>query len=477
MRGGNRFGAGALAVALLSLLFMQAPAAAEAAIDVQDLVDAAAPGSTVSVPAGVHQGIVIIDKPLTLVGEPGAVLDGLQRGSVLTVDAPGVEVSGLSLIGGGRDQVGAPSGILVAKRGSGAYVHDVHISDCHIGITVQRASDVVIERAHIVGEGIISGEMHVAGEDGDAPQETRLRGDGIWLYDTPRPVVRDSIIETVRDGIYLSYGSDHLLERNTIADSRYAIHDMYAVGPVIRDNVIRGNLSGLVLMYGGPVLAERNTITESGSPSTGFGILVKDVGSVVLRENVIADNRVGVNLDDAGRTGGEPTFLDRNTIAMNQVGALLVPSADSSFTANGFLENTTQVALGGSGYTQVQWMVDGIGNYWSDYGGFDSEGDGVGDLAYTRSGRVSQLIAQDPMLLAIASGPAFRLLSAVEDKWAPAEPLVLDDYPQTTNVSPPVVMGRTGTVVPLWIPGTVLTAGCAWLLYRARRREGVTAVA
>jgi nitrous oxidase accessory protein len=469
MRGGTAIGATAIGVAMLWL-----PASAvgvQTGADVQALIDAALPGSTVTVPSGVHEGPVVIDETLTLRGEPGAVLDGMGEGSVVTIGAPDVEISGLSIVNGGRLQVGAPSGVLVKRSGARAYVHDLDISNCYLGVTVQRARNVLVERIRVTGEGIISGEMHVAGEDGVAPQDAKLRGDGIWLFDTPGAVVRDNVLTTVRDGIYLSYGSDQLLEGNMIENSRYAIHDMYAAGTVIRNNVLRGNLSGLVLMYGGPVLAEGNTITESGSPSTGFGVLVKDVGSVTLRENVIADNRVGVNLDDAGRTGGDPAFLDRNTIAMNQVGALLVPSADSSFTGNGFLENTTQVALGGTGTAQAQWMVDGIGNYWSDYGGFDSEGDGQGDLAYTRSGRVSRLIAEDPMLLAVASGPAFRLLSAVEDKWAPADPLVMDVAPRTVNVSPPIAAGRTGTVVPLWIPGSLLTAGCAWLLVAARRRK------
>ena len=60
-------------------------------------------------------------------------------------------------------------------------------------------------------------------------------------------------------------------------------------------------------MYGGPVLVVDNTIMESGSPSTGFGVLVKDAGGVTVQSNVMADNRVGVQIDDAGRTGGEPS--------------------------------------------------------------------------------------------------------------------------------------------------------------------------
>jgi nitrous oxidase accessory protein len=345
-----------------------------------------------------------------------------------------------------------------------------------MGITVQRARDVVIERVDIVGSGIIAGELHAvidAGEDSqEEVEETRLRGDGIWLFDSERTVVRDSTIETVRDGVQLTYGSGCRIENVRVSDSRYALHDMYAADAAFIHNDLRGNLSGIVLMYGGPVRVEGNTITENGSASTGFGVLVKDAGGVLLRDNVIADNRVAVHIDDAGRTGGQPALLERNTIAVNQIGVLLFPSADSSFTDNGFVENTTQVALGGSGYTQAVWTVDGVGNYWSDYGGFDAEGDGTGDLAYERSGRTSQLIAEDPMLLALASGPAFRLLSVVEERWAPSDPLVWDDAPQISLSSPPLAADRMGARAPLWLPGALMTAGCGWLLVRARRHRG-----
>lgn len=446
---------------------------AGATADLQTMIDTAAPGSTVTVPAGTYIGNFTIDHPLTLVGEPGAVLDGQGDGSVLTVAAPDVDVSGVLVRGSERFPVGAPSGILVQRGGHRAHLHDLEIEDSYMGITVQRARDVVIERVSIRSSGIISGELHavndVPSDAGGDAEPTKLRGDGVWLFDSERTIVRDSVIETVRDGVQLTYGTGCVIEDVRVSDSRYGLHDMYAADVVFRGNDLSGNLSGIVLMYGGPVLVEGNTITENGSASTGFGVLVKDAGGVELRDNVIADNRVAVHIDDAGRTGGEPAALVRNTLAVNQIGVLLFPSADAHFTDNGFVENTTQVALGGTGRTQAVWTVDGVGNYWSDYGGFDAGGDGTGDLAYSRSGRTSQLIAQDPILLALASGPAFRLLSAVEERWAPSEPLVLDDAPLTELSSPPLAAERIGARAPVWIPGLALTLGCGWLLVRARR--------
>jgi nitrous oxidase accessory protein len=372
----------------------------------------------------------------------------------------------------GSSSVEGSSSILVTAEGDRARVEEVEVRHSYLGITVREAEDVTIAHVRIVGHGVITGELHAVSEEGHAdsgePAEARLAGDGVWLFNTIRATVRDSVIAHVRDGVYLTYGSEALIEGNRIEQSRYAVHDMYSTALTIRGNVLSGNLSGLVLMYGGPVSISGNVITDSGSPSTGFGVLIKDAGSVVLDANVIADNRVGLHIDDAGRTGGQPTTVSDNTIAMNQVGVLLFPSADSLFTRNGFVENSTQVTLGGQGSTQAVWSESGVGNYWSDYAGFDRAGDGRGDLPYERSGRIGQLIADEPVLLALASGPGIRLLSSMEDRWSPAEPLVRDPAPLTTLSSPPLTADRPSTAAPFWIPGAASVALGAWLMHRAR---------
>lgn len=446
----------------------------------QSQIDRMVAGSSLVVPDGTYVGSLRIDIPITLVGAGHPTLDGGGMGSALRITAPDVTVRGFDIRGGGRGPVGSPSGVMI-EHADRATVEDVHIEDCYIGITVRGSEDVVIDGVSIRGEGMISGEMHVvdtdapsAGHDmGDMVPATQIRGDGIWLWNAVDPIVRDSRIDNVRDGIYISYGTGALLEGNTIVDSRYAIHDMFAVDVTVRATTLRGNLSGVVLMYGGPVTVEDSTIVESGSPSTGFGILVKDAGGVEIARNVIADNRVGIHMDDAGRTETAPNRVVSNTIAMNQIGVLLYPSADATFTGNGFVENSTQVTLAGKGFTQVAWTEEGVGNYWSDYGGFDAAGDGTGDLAYTESGRMSQLLAEEPILIALASGPAFRLLSSVEDKWSPSDPIVMDEAPLVDPPGPALRGDHLGERVPLWIPGLVLTVGGVWLLTRARRPRRV----
>jgi nitrous oxidase accessory protein len=455
----------------------------------QVMIDETPAGGTLLVPEAVYVGTITIDRPVSLVGQGRPVIDGNLEGSVVTITSPDVTLRGLALRRSAIGPFDSPSGVML-EQADRAVIRDVTIEQSYIGITVRLSEGVLIDRVSIRGQGAITGEEHVVETDAGSDEhrkhasgdqaagmrtDAQIRGDGIWLWNASDAIVRDTTIDRTRDGIYVSYGTGALLHRNRIVQSRYAVHDMYAEHLTVRANSFEGNLSGLVLMYGGPVAVLGNTITESGSPSTGFGVLVKDVGNVTVERNVVADNRVGVQVDDAGRTGGDPTLLRGNTIAMNNIGLLLMPSADTVVVGNAFVENSTQVTMGGQGGTQATWSSDGLGNYWSDYGGFDAEGDGTGDLAYVESGRTSELLASEPMLLALASGPAFRLLTSVEERWTTSDPLVRDEAPLVDSPGPALRGDHRGSPVPLWLPGLALTLGCGWLLVRARRPRGVVA--
>ena len=165
-------------------------------------------------------------------------------------------------------------------------------------------------------KGDMGGMVMGAGKGGGA---SAARGDGVSLFDAIRPVVSGNAISDVRDGIYLEYGSDTMIECNTVLRGRYAIHSMYGKSVSVARNHFATNESGPVMMYGGPVSLEGNVIRDEQSPATGFGALFLDVGAVHLLRNVMVSNRIGLQiegpLDDA-----RPSIVELNTIALNQNG-------------------------------------------------------------------------------------------------------------------------------------------------------------
>ena len=57
------------------------------AATLQQRIDSASPGQIVRIEAGIHAGPVVINKPLTLIGENGAEIRGNGFGSVVTIPA------------------------------------------------------------------------------------------------------------------------------------------------------------------------------------------------------------------------------------------------------------------------------------------------------------------------------------------------------------------------------------------------------
>ena len=72
-----------------------APARAQGTI--ADAIHAAKPGDTIHVARGIHhEPTIIVDRPLTIIGDPGAVLDGANATHILRIEADDVTVRGLT---------------------------------------------------------------------------------------------------------------------------------------------------------------------------------------------------------------------------------------------------------------------------------------------------------------------------------------------------------------------------------------------
>lgn len=489
-------GAGAVALAVATLGFVLVPSGSVAVastdheLDLAARLAAAEPGQRIVIPPGVHTADVVIDTPVVLEGRPGAVLQGDGTGSVVTVVAPGTELRGLTVRGSGRGPTGNPAAIRIeADR---VTVERVAVEDSYMGLAVEGATDVRLVDNVIRGRAgsVIVDEAHAVehdGADGVSPEtagdESGARGDGIWLHDADHVLVRGNRITDSRDGIYVSFGTGALLDGNEVAGSRYAVHSMFASDLTLVENHLHRNLSGAVLMYRGPVLLLRNHIEGSTSPSTGFGVLLKDVVEVEAVQNVVVDNRVGLHLD--GPTGAqEPGSFVANTVARNVIGVAAYPSARASFRANSFVHNRLQVQPQGGQLRGLAFSDQGWGNLWSTYRGYEARTPGRGAVPHVEGGAVDRLLGRHPELLAIADGPAFRLLRSIEERWGRQAPVLVDELPITIPVSPPVPAATTDPLArPLGVAVatvllTPLLALVAWQRpHRALSRRWQHAVA
>lgn len=378
----------ALVAILLVLLAAADPLSARPMADIEAMIDAAEPGGVVMIPPGVYEGNLIIDKPVVLDGQGRAILDGLEHGTVVEVRAEGVTIRACTIRGSGEHVTGEPAGIRVLA--GHAVIESNTIGDTLFGIDLRQAPDSVVRGNRIACKDL----------------EPARRGDGLRLWWSHNCTVEANTVHKTRDMVF--WYSEHLhITRNTVTGSRYGLHFMYSHDTVLEGNMLTDNAVGIYLMYSNRITLINNRMLSQRGAS-GYGIGMKDCDDIVVRGNALLANRVGMFIDNSPSSMGSTGIVESNMIAFNEVGLLATPNThDVVFTRNAFLENEEPAETNGRGrLTNNTFSRDGIGNYWSDYTGFDLDGDGIGDITYEPRSLFHEMLAVEPNLRLFVHSPA-----------------------------------------------------------------------
>lgn len=387
--------------------------APEALPVIQQLIDAARPGDEVRVPAGRYPEHIRIDKPLTLIAEPGAVIDGGGSGDIVEVAAPDVTLRGFIIQNTGEDLDRENAAIRVlAPR---AAILDNTLRNVLFGIDLREAPDSVIRGNAIGGKNL----------------DIARRGDGLRLWRADRTLIEANTLHDGRDAI-LWYSTGVTVRDNIAERCRYGLHLMYSDSVVIEDNRVTDCSVGVYLMYSKGVEIRRNRFVNNRGPS-GYAIGLKETDLYRVEHNFLAGNRVGIYLDGSPFTRAQPGIFKFNTLACNDVGVTFLPSVRGNrFTSNNFIDNIEQVSVLGRGPLRDNefWHEDS-GNYWSDYLGYDEDHDGIGDFVHESQTLFENLMDRRPELRLFLFSPAQQAVEFV-GRAVPAvrpEPKFIDEVP------------------------------------------------
>jgi nitrous oxidase accessory protein len=419
---------------------------AEHASPLQVRIDAARPGDRIVVVSGTYRGDLLIDKPISLVGQGEPRLVGSGTGSVIRVRAPGVSIAGVTIDGGGGGDLGRDaSGIHIAA-------HDVSVSDCRIenslfGVYLREANDARIERCI------------VRGIPGREPGEI---GSGIHVWNTQRFALTGNEIARTRDGIYIQSSSHGVVRGNRARDLRYGLHYMFSDDNLFEDNTFENGAAGTALMYSRRITFRRNQFLRNRGFAS-VGLLLKSCDDVLAEDNVIADNARGVFLEGSARN----TFR-RNLIAMSDQAVVLYDSSSATtFEGNAFVANLTPLSLVGR---RTDAVFDR--NYWSDHGDPDLDGDGIADRPYRLANVFDHLRGNLTAADLFARGVAAAAIGAAERAFPVLDPVPLVDQHPLAH-APPLAMlpagrdtAREGSALPAWF---LLIGGSGVLAAGARR--------
>lgn len=423
-----------IGMALLISLFTAASASDAATlridenVSISETVTRAAQGDTIILKSGIHHERFLVNKPVILQGEEGAIIDGGGTGSVITIVAPGVSVRGLTIRNTGDRLSEGDAGIMI-KKAKGIIVENNRFEDVLFGVQVRNAPDSIVRNNTFQGKDLDVGR----------------RGDLIRVWYSSGAVVEKNRVFDGRD-VVVWYSKNITVRGNEVRNGRYGIHFMYCDDAMIEDNRLIGNSVGVYLMYSYRLQLQKNWVIGNRGAS-GYGIGQKDMYDGLIAHNFVADNRAGMFMDNSTNT------FRHNLIAFNDSGLLALPSARKNrFDMNSFVDNGEQVAIEGQGSLGTnRWT----GNYWSDYNGYDADGDGIGDMPYRSEHLFERLTEQHRALRVFTYSPSAQALdfaSRLFPVFAP-QPKLVDDTPRMRPVIPNLEAPK-GKLSSAWLLGS-----------------------
>ncbi|MBR0927709.1 nitrous oxide reductase family maturation protein NosD [Bradyrhizobium diazoefficiens] len=390
----------------------------------QAVLDSARAGDVVALAAGEYHGAIRIDRPLQLVGNHEAVLDGDGDGNVITVSAPDVTVRGLTIRGSGRDLQAMNSGIFLQKTAERATIEDNRLVGNLFGVYVHGARGSRVVRNEI--EGLRGGRLSEA-------------GNGVSLWNAPDVTIANNNFRYGRDGIFsISSNKDRFLD-NRFEQVRFAVHYMYTNDSEISGNVSVGNHVGYAIMYSNRLVIRGN----SSDRDRDYGMLFNYANYAQIEDNRVIGGPLGSTVqkadegpdDERGmlpqakrestlRSGPEKCVFIYNTnhnkfrnnwFERCAIGVHFTAGSEGNeITGNAFVSNANQVKYVGTRH--LDWSTGGRGNYWSDNPAFDLNGDGIADTAYRPNDLIDRVLWTAPAAKVLINSPAVQVI-----RWAQAQ--------------------------------------------------------
>ena len=372
--------------------------------ELDEALEEAEDGDTVFLKAGHYETQVDILYPIHLDGEAGAVIDAGGEGSAVLVRVPDVTLKNLTIKGYGQDLYARDAGVRVTDGADNVKLENLTISGPGFGIRGDRMEGLEVKDCRITGEK----SLHVLD-----------RGDGVYLNYVKKPILTGNVVKNVRDGFYFENVEGSVSNGNSFTGAQYGIHWMYTRGDSATQNKAYGVRGGYALMS-----SERITLTDSeAGANIEFGILLNVADKCVVTGNTV-DGVTNPKGNPALNTEGKGIFIygpgasriSGNRIADADIGIGVALGGEGNVLwNNAFVDNRLQVRYVGE--TPLEWSLEGTGNYWSNYLGWDLDRDGRGDRAFQPNDSLDRLFWIYPEARFLMDSPVVALMRWMSEQF------------------------------------------------------------
>lgn len=375
-------------------------------------ISRANPGDTILVKSGTYQegDVLLIDKPLTLIGEGQPVIDGQNKGEIIQVKSDHVSIEGFVIKNSGTSSFNDLAAIRLINVAHITIKNNV-LTDTFFGIFSQFSTQVLIEGNTLQA----------------SPGSKRKTANGIHCWKSSHLTIRDNYVTGHRDGVYLEFVTNSgIYDNKSIKNSRYGLHFMFSHDNEYKYNEISHNGAGVAVMYSKRVKMFENTFSDNWG-NAAYAILLKDINDSDIRNNHFERNTVGVLAEGSTRITMIGNQFQDNGWALKIMG-----SCDNvEVTKNNFLRNTFDIATNSS-VTENSFN----GNYWDKYQGYDLNRDGIGDVAFRPVSLYSLLVERNSAILMLFRSFFVNLMDQAERVMPSLTPQgLIDEKPEMRMIN------------------------------------------
>lgn len=334
-------------------------------------VEAANPGDTIYIKKGTYKEYNIgITKPLTIVGEGNPVIDGENKGEIITIQANDVSIDGLTIVNVGTSYTTDYAAVRVVKS-ENFLLQNLKLQRLFFGIYLEKAKNGKVLNNTVMGDAV----------------EEFSSGNGIQLWYCRNIEVKGNRIEGVRDGIYLEFSDDIKITDNISSDNlRYGLHFMFSNNDTYENNVFENNGAGVAVMFSKFITMKGNTFKKNWGTAS-FGLLLKEINDSEIINNNFVENTVGINIEGSNRINYTNNDFRSNGWAVKVRGACY----SNIFSKNNFFNNSFDIS-----YNSKLNDNSFDRNYWSSYTGYDLNKNGIGDVPYRPVKLFSYIVNRTP---------------------------------------------------------------------------------
>lgn len=338
---------------------------------IQEGISTSSGGDTLRIKSGTYKEYnLLVDKPLTIVGEDYPVIDGEDQGEIFRVVSDSVTIDGLHIINVGTSYTSDYAAIRVVKSHD-FVIRNIVLEKLFFGIFIEKSQHGEIYHNKIIGDAL----------------DEYNSGNGIHLWYSKNILISKNIVQGVRDGIYLEFADSIVVTENQSRDNlRYGLHFMFSNHDVYSHNEFENNGAGVAVMFSKHISMHDNLFKDNWGTAS-FGLLLKEINDLEIEDNVFENNTIAISVEGANRVNYFNNDFKSNGWAIKVRGACYA----NLFKGNNFLNNSFDVSYNSR-------INDNLfeGNYWSKYSGYDLDKNGVGDVPYRPVKLFSYIVNRTP---------------------------------------------------------------------------------